>query len=180
MPDRLDPDRLRAALLAQLQAAAGDAMPEVALDYRLGSSGVTVDLAVAAEEFIGFVVGTSPAETAERLAVGARYLDRVVLVVDAADAARWANVPRAGAALWTVDEAGEVHECQPSRANIVGPSALLDLMSPDQRDAMLRQAMPVGAPHDRTRTTVDPTTLRAEAARSFTPAPCYWRASDLV
>lgn len=171
-------DDLVDVLLDQLRAAASEPAIE-ARPYAVGTTGISVDLAAAADELIGFVVRSAddPLDGVERqLAVCARYFDRVVLAVAVEHVADAARLDLAGAALWSIAE-GTIAEEVAGRPNTVSPAALFELMTPDQRSRLLRPALSVGAAYDRQRPPVAAEQARAHvAAHLDQPRQVYWRA----
>ena len=167
-------------VLQHLEESAQDELPLVVSQYSLGSSGVVVDLAVAAEELIGFVIhiGGEPLDQLEGLlATCARYVDRVVVVVADKDAEALGGIDRAGAAIWAVDEARTLVELRPGHANIIGPAALFDLMPAQHRASLVRQAIQVDGPYDRARAPISLQQLREHALLCLeTPQQRYWSA----
>jgi hypothetical protein len=159
------------------KAAQGDP-PLTVSKYMLGSSGATVDLAVAAEELIGFVVHIEgePVDQLEALlATCARYLDRVVVVAAGDDAQALSGVDLAGAAVWAVDEAETLVELKAGQANRVGPAALLDLMCPQHHATLLRETIPADGPYDRTQLDIPSDRLRDHTMLGFAaPRQRYW------
>lgn len=172
-----DRPTLRTHLLAHVRSAAGDPPPPIVEDYDVGTSGAVADLVVAADEMIAFAIhlgGEPPEALRERLAICARYFDRVVLATSTDDLPELATVERAGAALWAVGADGKPTEHRAGVANRVSPAALFDLMSPDQRARLLRPAIRLG--FDRDRPPVAPALVR-EHARAAVAAPALreWR-----
>lgn len=180
MHDRLQAE-LRDRLLGQLRHAAADGPPLIAIDYPLGSTGITVDLAVAAEEFIGIVihVGDEPPDRLEdRLTVCARYFHRLVVVGRPADVDGLRSLDLAGAAVWAIDAGGDLLERKAGRPHRVGAGAFLDLVPPDRRAALVGPAIPGTSVPDRQGPlpTGEPVAIRSETG-PVRPPTRYWSSS---
>ena len=157
--DRYDIER---AILGALRDAADEAVSALAGDLPLGSSGATADLAAVAGEFVGFAIraGDEPLEdVADALRTYARYFDRVALVVDPGHLSALRSADLGGAALWSVRD-GALVEHASGTANTVGVAALLDLLSVEQRQALLRPLIPKGPVYDRSKPPITAAELR--------------------
>ena len=151
------------AILDALRDAADEAVSALAGDLPLGSSGATADLAALAGEFVGFAIraeGEPLDDVAELLRTYARYFDRVALVVDPGHVPALRSADLGGTALWSVRE-GALVEHAAGAANTVGAAALLDLLSVEQRQALLRPLIPKGPVYHRSKPPITAAELRA-------------------
>ncbi len=132
----MNKDRIKAAVLEQVRAAAGSDGPAVAVDLPLGDTGLATDLAILEDEFIGVVIlGASDAlgGLAGRLETTSRYFERVVLIVAPDQTPGLDPASLSGATVWTYDESGYLAEHDPGTGNRVGPNARFDLLRMDER-----------------------------------------------
>jgi hypothetical protein len=147
--NRYDIERV---LLDTLRAAADEPGAALAADFRLGTGAVCADLAVLAGEWIGFAIRAADepvSDVPHALRAYARFFDRVALVVDARHLPALRPVDLGGAALWSVTDDGKLVEHAAGAANVVGMSALLDLLSVDERRGLLRPLISKGPVYDR-------------------------------
>ncbi len=161
--DRYDIERV---ILDTLRAA--EARVSVLAGYLpLGASGVRADLAVWADEWIGFAISApdDPVDDAPaKLKTYARHFDRVALVAAPCRLAALRSADLSGAALWSVHD-GALVEHVAGTANRVGVSALLDLVSAENRRRLLRPLIPTGPSYDRDNPPITPAAVRAYVER---------------
>lgn len=165
--DRYDIERI---VLHHLRAVADGAVAAVAGDLALGSSGVRADVAVLADEFIGFAIrsaGDTLDDLGPALRSYARYFDRVAVVVDPAHLASLRSADLEGASLWAVTAGRELVEHVRGAPNSVGVSATVDLLPIEDRRALLRPLVPQGPVYDRADPPISPTQVRAHFERLF-------------
>lgn len=158
---------IQRVILGALRAAVDAPLPAIARHMPLGTSGERADLAVWADEWIGFAVRAADdpiATLPATLRTYASYFDRVALVVDPSHLATLRSVDLYGAALWSV--AGDsLAEHAAGAPNLVGMSALFDLLPAKDRRTLLRPLVPQGPAYDRDNPPITPAEVRAYVER---------------
>lgn len=129
-------DRIKAAVLEQVRAAAGSDGPVVAVDLPLGVTGFAADLAILDDEFIGVVVADASdaaCDLSRRVEAASRYFERVVLIAAPDRLPDLHSEKLSGATVWTHDREGRLAEHDPGTGNRVGLDARFDLLRMDER-----------------------------------------------
>lgn len=174
----MNKDRIKAAVLEQVRAAAGSDGPVVAADLPLGASGFAANLAILDDEFIGVVVAEASdvaGDLSRRLEATSRYFERVVLIVAPDHAESLEQDAVSGATVWTYDGDGQLAEHDPGTGNRVGLSARFDLLRMDERRYFLGELVTTDTVEPRGALTVPPLRTRTLFGMVFTTR--YGRAS---
>jgi len=164
-------DRIRAAVLEQVRAAAGEAGPAVAIDLRLGATGFVADLAILDDELIGVVIVDSSDDLDDlpgRLEATSHYFERVVLVVALGQLPSLDRTLLSGATVWTHDGDGQLVEHDPGEGNRVALNACFDLLRMDERRYVLGELVVEDAAQPRGAFTVPAPRTRALFGMVFT------------
>ena len=180
----MNKDRIKAAVLEQVRAAAGSEGPVVAVDLPLGGSGYAADLAILDGEFIGIVIADASdlPDLPRRLETTSRFFERVVLVAAPDHLPRLEPKALSGATVWTHDGEGRLAEHHPGTGNRVGLHARFDLLRLDERRYFLGELVTVDGVRPREPLTVPPTRMQALFGMVFTArhgraSAAFWAAT---